>query len=362
MRVGGSPRRFANGIGLVVLSLIVLICLCNIASSPIGKLIREAQLDPNDKWSDFFTPAIAFRESTLHHPSIPRSKPSIFICQHIPYFTPLYRASYATHLLYAEAWGYGYRADRENYMEGDKRKNAVFMNKMYALRKVLMEQLEQHDDERSDWVFMTDADSLISDPAVPLHLLLPPAETVTPTPLILGSQDHNGFNSGVMLFRVDTRVLGYIDSVIETFHAFNEPPPDKAKGWVPSDQVLLAQELVENAELAQHFYQIPRLWINAYWIADAEWDPSTPQLQVHLVNHLKRRVPFAPIVRHNLAILEAANEARARSRADEGDMELVHGYGHGLDLLPQWDSTAEAGSNFWQDARAGIEDMRWLWD
>ncbi|OCF42242.1 hypothetical protein I317_03977 [Kwoniella heveanensis CBS 569] len=336
MRAGLSQRRLTYAVGLFVLSAILF-------------------------WSDFFTSAISFRESIVpQQPSIPRAAPSIFISQHIPYFTPLYRASYATHLLYAEAWGYGYSADRENYMEGDKRPNAVFMNKMYALKKVLVEQLAQQKDQRYDWVFMTDSDSLISDPAVPLHLLLP-SESKSPAPLILGTQDHNGFNSGVMLFRIDIRVLDYINMVIERFHASDVAPSDKPKDWVPSDQVLLAQILVDDPDLAQHFYEIPRFWINAYWIADTEWDPSTPQLQVHLVNHLKRRVSLAPIVRHNLAILEAAAEAKANlDTMSEADQE--YGYGHGLDLLPQWNVTLDAGREFWEGAQGGIDGMRWLWD
>ncbi|WVF72890.1 hypothetical protein IAT40_007708 [Kwoniella sp. CBS 6097] len=325
----GLPRRSLYAIGFLAACLILFIRVTEIGSSPIDRLVREAQFDPNDGWSDFFTPAIKFWDTIVQqNPSVPRAKPSIFICQHIPYFNPLYRASYATHLLYAESWGYGYRADKENYMLGDERKNAVFMNKIYALKRVLIEQLEQPEEDGHDWIFMTDADSLISDPAVPLHLLLPP-DSVTPTPLVLGTQDHNGFNAGAMLYRIDNRVL-------------------------------FAQYLVENPDFAKHFYEIPRLWINAYWFADTEEDPNTPQLQVHLVNHFKRRVPLGPIVRHNLAILQAANEAR--SLVDPGEDVYGRGSDHGLDLLPQWEVTAEAGRKLWEGVQGGVEGMRWLWD
>ncbi|WRT70119.1 uncharacterized protein IL334_007113 [Kwoniella shivajii] len=229
---------------LLLLSCLITCCVLIYQHDPtLTKLlpIQETAFH-EDRRSDFFSPVYSLVDSLALARPTPEASPSVLIFQHAPYFNPLHRASFATHKLYAEIWGYGYEVAKGSKVTQDPRQKAKTMNKLYALIEVLRDQLNQEEKERYDWIFVTDIDTLISNPSIPIHHLLPsPTLPLSPEPLFLASQDHNGLNAGVLIFRVDSLILDILQWTIDEF----ESTPDRGDGWSPSDQTLLSRALSE---------------------------------------------------------------------------------------------------------------------
>ncbi|WWC91830.1 uncharacterized protein L201_006777 [Kwoniella dendrophila CBS 6074] len=295
----------------------------------------HVDIDKNDKSSsDFFTPVhelIDYLSTKSLEEQQSKVEPSILILQHLPYFTPLYRASYAIHKLYSEIWGYGYELSNWSKISSDDGivNKGQSMNKIYALHKVLKEQLEKDESDRYEWIFVTDIDTVISNPAIPIHSLLPPS-SLSPEPLFLGNQDHNGFNAGVMIFKIDPIILSLLEAVIEGFETSSESDLSS------NDHSLLSRAINDNPKISKHFYEIPQNWFNAYHPGQ-----DKIQLQVHFVNHFKYKYPFTPIIRDNFKILEKAKQAFVDD--DSGDGNAHSNTEYGLDLL-EYSQLAQAAA------------------
>ncbi|WWD03770.1 hypothetical protein V865_001826 [Kwoniella europaea PYCC6329] len=223
------------------------------------------------------------------------------------------------------------------------------MNKIYALYKIFKEELKKDEKERYDWIFMTDIDTIISNPSIPIHFLLPPP-TLDPPPMFLGNQDHNGFNAGVLIFRIHPHTLTLLQWVINEFEKSLERLKE---GELPrNDQVLLSTAL-NQPELgySKGFYKIPKNWFNAYFLGQGD-----VQLQVHLVNRLEYEYRFTPVIEENFRKLREAQELLRRS-GKNGD-----GHGRGLDLMYDYELAWRTGEEYWKDAKNGIENMKFLWD
>ncbi|OCF77427.1 hypothetical protein I204_01415 [Kwoniella mangroviensis CBS 8886] len=219
MRVLSSSRTVASSILCIVILCLLLFGLQS--DLPRYTLSIHDQLTQSTitetKSSDFFQPLHHLIDSLSLRPldELPNPKPSILIFQHLPYFTPLYRASYATRKLYSEIWGYGYKCSRYSKIgDGDgprKVNNGKSVKKVYALYEVFKDELKKDENES-----IADVDTIISNPSIPIHFLLPPP-TLDPPPMFLGNQDHNGFNAGVLIFRIHPHILKLLEWVIIEF-------------------------------------------------------------------------------------------------------------------------------------------------
>ncbi|WVQ81413.1 hypothetical protein IAT38_003537 [Cryptococcus sp. DSM 104549] len=338
-----TPRQIAGTL-LASLVLLALFISQHHLPSRTPPPLPHAALHHPGPGGNILDPFTRLTEDLRSYPPSPR--PSILILQHIPYLNPLHGASSSTHELYARIHGYGYRSVEGEHNTQDGRKFARQMNKMYALRDVLREEVGKGESGQVEWILFTDIDTVISNPAIPLHLLLPPSN-LTPEPHILGNQDHNGLNAGVLLLRASPLILELVEWCLLTF----ESTPDKGDGWAPSDQILLGRRLLDDPELASHFYEIPQRWLNAYFLEpEDEWAP--PQLQVHFVNRLKFKYAFMPVVKALSEVLVRGREAA--ERAGKG--------GTGLELLPDVEKAERAGREWWAQAKSGVKDMRFLFD
>ncbi|CAK9780230.1 hypothetical protein CC85DRAFT_283357 [Cutaneotrichosporon oleaginosum] len=296
---------------------------------------------------------LAYRSPTAKHP--------ILIVQHLPKGS-LATASRASHALYAKAWGYRYSGDSGKYVEDGPR---GFLNKEHVLRRVLLRELRS--EQPAQWIVYTDADTFVSDPAVPLHVLLSPAP---PDAHLLFGQDHNGVNTGVAAIRVSQLSLEFVDAVLAC--ADNSPDP------LLSDQHWIGITLRRNETFSNAFAEIRRTWFNAYFLDDvgagtgseagdvkAAW---SPQWQVHLVNHFKRKYSWRPMVERALVVYERGVEAAGGKVENEGGRVSRAGEGRreresrpvGLDRLPQFAWAQEAAEVWWNGRRTGLEGIRFL--
>ena len=195
---------------------------------------------------------------------------------------------------------------------------------------------------------MTDADTLIVNPEIAIHDLLPSPDALDPPPLILGNQDFNGFNAGVIIFRVSKDL---VDFLVRTLAAEIELV-DIAGGSELSDQTLLNHAFQTFHDVAARFYEIPYRWLNAY---HQEFDESAnakepgPLLQLHLVSDSKYVVDYVRHLRHAEEVyMEAA-------RLDQNVTK-------GLQTMAKRKRVTEFAEEYWRDAKGGVEGVRWLDD
>ena len=190
------------------------------------------------------------------------------------------------------------------------------------------------------WPFrFADADTLVLNPAIALSTLLPP-ETIDPSPLILANTDHRGFNAGVMVFRVSTRLASFLMSMIG-----NEAILFTSKRIHPSDQHLFGYTLqqAEHADIAQAFYMIPQRWLNSYWI-EGDW----LALHVHLVNQRKWQEKWPQTV---IGAADAVYEAAGRYTASDDDRRGA------LESTDIWKAARDQAKEYWPQAKGGIEGV-----
>lgn len=110
------------------------------------------------------------------------------------------------------------------------------------------------------WV---DADSLIVNPAVPFEVFLPPPDLDDIH--LIGTKDQNGFNSGIIFFRVHPWTVSFLAETI----AYPMCRPDEDLGY-SFDQEAMAR-LLRRADgppaspiYADQTVFMPRPWINTY--------------------------------------------------------------------------------------------------
>ncbi|EIW69598.1 hypothetical protein TREMEDRAFT_62458 [Tremella mesenterica DSM 1558] len=239
--------------------------------------------------TSFFLPSSIYSSRSQDISRI--TKHRITIVQHLAPrddgLTPdeLKELSRRSHEAYCEYHGYNYRLDRSEYFtteqtseEGELPGFNTHNNKLIVLHRAVADELAKGE-EGSEWVAQMDADVLVIDPLIPLHLLLPPPSQ-SPSPIILANQDFNGFNNGVTLYRVTPLLLVFISQCIAL----------EAELWATeqvhaTDQALLARGIQRHPEIIERFYTIPQIWMNDYVIQGAEpsgeeWEP---RVQYHLV-------------------------------------------------------------------------------
>lgn len=265
----------------------------------------------------------------------------ILILQHMPLRDQLGLASRRSHKLYARAWGYRYDAIPGDYTSSSRLHPSF--NKQYVLRDIMERELARKDG--AQWILWVlvcgcaddsyaDADTIVYDPSVALHQLLPP-DDLSPRPLILGSQDHNGFDNGAFLIRVTAFTLDLVKKTI-------------AEGLAMQNSTISEQhffgEVLRRPKVARHFFEIPQRWLNAYFPREG------PQLHVHLVDRLKKKHSFRPLVQHSRTVYRLA-AALARTQGDRGS---------GLASLPQYGQTSAHAREWWGGVVGGVASVKFL--
>jgi hypothetical protein len=177
---------------------------------------------------------------------------------------------------------------------------------------------------------LTDADTFITTPTVPIHLYLPPPN-MQPEPQLLASVDGNGLNAGVLLVKITFANVELFSRVLTEQYSLE---PHK---HVLNDQASLSRILDKNRDtIAKHFYQIPAIWFNTY--ASASSPHLDQSVQAHLVNTNKYEHSHFGYVEHSQAMLEKA------------------GFNHkNFNKQKEYIEAKANAAIFWQSAQAGVE-------
>jgi hypothetical protein len=200
---------------------------------------------------------------------------------------------------------------------------------------------------------ITDADVLVVDPSVPLHSLIP-SDSAYPdiTPLIVGSEDSNGYNSGNMLYRCDINLAVYLartialsDTITKEYEAamaevaLLEMTKPKLE-TPPSDQRALCLVLEQDEAFSRRFFHYPQVWLNSYDIFES--GEGKVQLHSHLVAGRKYRDEYKEW-------LEKWDENWTRLKG-MGLVELDERVREIKNIADEW----------WKTARTGLPKCIWI--
>ncbi|KAH1778055.1 hypothetical protein KXX07_004958 [Aspergillus fumigatus] len=136
-------------------------------------------------------------------------------------------------------------------------------NKLAILQSVVLRELEKPADQRLQWLFWFDSDTVLMNPNMPLETFLPPPEL--PNVHLLTSRGWNGLHGGVFFLRVHPWSVELLSAAIAY--------PVSAINNV----------LAENEYFARSTVYCPLRWFNAYMRHPngVDLDPKTPlHLQV----------------------------------------------------------------------------------
>lgn len=153
-------------------------------------------------------------------------------------------------------------------------------NKQAHVLKVLLAELAKPKDERMEWIFWADRDTIVLDYCRPWFQFTPPEapEPVYPANMtedeknaqpqkkeinLLAAEDHNGLNAGVFITRVNDWSVEFFSDVL----AFRHFEPDVA---LPFEEQTAMAELMKKDMYKDSVRIVPQNWFNSYQYEDAE--------------------------------------------------------------------------------------------
>ncbi|EAW13442.1 glycosyltransferase family 34 protein [Aspergillus clavatus NRRL 1] len=181
----------------------------------------------------------------------------------------IYERALETHREHSRRQGYPLFVLRIPILDG-------VWNKYAILLSVLLQELEKPLDRRLQWLFWSDADTVLMNPDMPLETFLPPPEFSDVHMLL--TKDWNGMNNGVFPIRVHPWAVELLSAAI----AYPVVKPNVELFW--PDQSALANLLEENEYFARSVVYCPLRWFNAYMRRPngVDLNPDSPaHLQVH---------------------------------------------------------------------------------
>ncbi|GFG13353.1 glycosyltransferase 6 [Aspergillus udagawae] len=181
----------------------------------------------------------------------------------------IYERTLETHKEHSRRLGYPLTVLRNPILNG-------IWNKLAILQSVLLRELEKPADQRLQWLFWFDGDTVLMNPDMPLETFLPPPELSNAHLLV--SRDWNGLHSGVFFLRVHPWSVELLSAAI----AYPVVKPDVQLIWF--EQSAISNVLAENEYFALSTVYCPLRWFNAYTRHPNGIDinPDTPlHLQVH---------------------------------------------------------------------------------
>jgi len=191
----------------------------------------------------------------------------------------VYERALQTHIDHAERHGYPMYVARENAADG-------MFNKIAYILHIVLQELYKPADERVEWLFYFDADTIIMNKEIPLDIFEPPLDYSHIN--YIAARDWNGLNAGVLILRVNTWTVDLLSRVMTYKHYHPE------EDYVFEEQTILARLTENEKEYKQSTLYVPRQWINAYFYGMHEVKPGMllshfahPDFKWHMYEWLK---------------------------------------------------------------------------
>ncbi|KAL8829324.1 MAG: hypothetical protein Q9191_002078 [Dirinaria sp. TL-2023a] len=161
---------------------------------------------------------------------------------------PTYVRAIQSHQAHNRRFGYPLFVLRHGILDG-------IWNKPVYLLAILLEELRKPEARRLKWLLWVDADTVVTNPKLPLDIFLPPDEF--PHLHLLTTADPNGLNNGIFFLKVHPWSVELLSSVI----AYRIFRPDEELRF--RDQSAL-QVLLKEKRFRRNFVIVPQRWFNAY--------------------------------------------------------------------------------------------------
>lgn len=171
----------------------------------------------------------------------------------------LYERALDTHVQHAKKHGYPMYMARENAADG-------MFNKIAYIMDVLLNELFKPAEERVEWLFYFDADSIIMNQEIPLEIFEPPSDFNHIN--WMAGKDYNGLNAGVFILRVNQWSLNLLTRVMTYKHYH----PDEE--YVFEEQTILARLTENDEQFMKESIYVPKAWLNAYFYSLQEVKPG----------------------------------------------------------------------------------------
>ena len=162
---------------------------------------------------------------------------------------PVYDRALQTHETHNKKHGYPMYILRQSILDD------VWTKPAYILSLILRE-LAKPAEERLEWLFWVDADTIMLNTHIPIEVFLPPSHEWEDVNLMI-SHDMNGLNNGVFPIRVHSWSAELLSAIV----AFRYYRPDDE--LIFRDQSAMSY-LLEDRKFSAHTLIVPQRWFNAY--------------------------------------------------------------------------------------------------
>ena len=153
---------------------------------------------------------------------------------------------------YAKRWNYKEHVLRREVTTGQL---SGIWNKCAYLLYALIDELAKPEDERVQWLFWVDADAVLTNPAIPLDIFLPPSDFDQFD--VIAARDESGFNMGIFFLKVSSWSVEFMNKVL----AYTQYHPDADLFWKEQS---VAMDFFKEDEMKKHVLYQPRMWWNPY--------------------------------------------------------------------------------------------------
>ncbi|KAM0282145.1 hypothetical protein ACHAQH_003185 [Verticillium albo-atrum] len=184
-------------------------------------------------------------------------------------------------------------------------------NKPAFILDLLLSEMEKPEDERLQWLFWVDRDTIILDNCRSPASFLPPAirrpqgqpgqydgRNIQPEVNLVATKDWNGLNNGIFLLRVNRWSVDMFAAILAL--RYYRPDAD-----LPFTEQSAMGMLMEEPQFVNQVAWVPQWWFNAYPRPDEDFDEGKIEL---LEEHHARRGDFLV----HFAGLGSRDEAMAR--------------------------------------------------
>jgi hypothetical protein len=209
-----------------------------------------------------------------------------------------------------------------------------------------------------------DVDTIVIDPAVAIHDILPPPGRYHPDPMILGEVDSNGFCDGIIFYRVSHRLATFFIRILTLEYNVVEPdssvnPQTWYSDYPPQDQRAMSWTMLNYRDIQERFLRIPNTWFGSYHPIipslvqglgeDGVESPDAVRGQLHLAGSRKHNWPWEEVLH-----MEEDGYRAAAEMAREGGVQ-----GNGLDLMSVVQKLQLEVAEWWSKTEPGIEGIQY---
>ncbi|KAF2253621.1 glycosyltransferase family 34 protein [Trematosphaeria pertusa] len=140
-------------------------------------------------------------------------------------------------------------------------------NKPAFILSVLLEQMLLPPEERYEWLFWADRDTIILDQCRPTSSFLPPegSDSGADTPNLVVTSDANGLNNGVFLLRVSDWAIELFEDIL-AFRFYNPDADLRFTEQSAMENVIRMDRFINNVAM------VPQEWFNGY--PNSEFGPE----------------------------------------------------------------------------------------